>query len=66
MLVVTKDEVRESNSHYAQGGIASVLDPDDRFDNHIADTLEAGKGLCDPQVVETVVRERSQAEDPES
>ncbi len=51
-LVVTKDEVRESNSHYAQGGIAGVLDPEDRFDNHIADTLTAGKGLCEPEVVE--------------
>ena len=57
MLVVTKDELRESNSNYAQGGIASVLDPDDRFDNHIADTLSAGKGLCDPEIVEMVVRE---------
>ena len=54
---MTKDEVRESNSHYAQGGIAGVLDPEDRFDNHIADTLAAGKGLCDPEVVEMVVRE---------
>src|ERR1700757_1473135 len=44
VLVVTKDEVRESNSHYAQGGIAGVLDPEDRFDNHIADTIAAGKG----------------------
>jgi L-aspartate oxidase len=57
VLVVTKDEVRESNSQYAQGGIAGVLDPEDRFDNHIADTLAAGKGLCDPEVVEMVVRE---------
>jgi L-aspartate oxidase len=57
VLVVTKDELRESNSNYAQGGIASVLDPDDRFDNHIADTLSAGKGLCDPEIVELVVRE---------
>jgi L-aspartate oxidase len=57
VLVVTKDEVRESNSHYAQGGIAGVLDPEDQFDNHIADTLAAGKGLCDSQVVEMVVRE---------
>jgi L-aspartate oxidase len=56
-LVVTKDEIRESNSHYAQGGIAGVLDPEDRFDNHIADTLAAGKGLCDPEVVAMVVRE---------
>jgi L-aspartate oxidase len=57
VLVVTKDEVRESNSQYAQGGIAGVLDPEDRFDNHIADTLAAGKGLCDSEVVEMVVRE---------
>ena len=57
VLVVTKDEVRESNSHYAQGGIAGVLDPEDRFEDHIADTLAAGKGLCDPEVVEMVVRE---------
>ncbi len=57
VLVVTKDEVRESNSTYAQGGIAGVLDPEDRFDDHIADTLRAGKGLCDPEVVELVVRE---------
>ena len=57
VLVVTKDEVRESNSNYAQGGIAGVLDPEDRFDDHIADTLAAGKGLCDPEVVAMVVRE---------
>lgn len=56
-LVVTKDQVRESNSQYAQGGIASVMDPEDRLDNHIADTLTAGKGLCDEAVVEMVVRE---------
>ena len=57
VLVVTKDEVRESNSNYAQGGIAGVLDPEDHFEDHIADTLEAGKGLCDPEVVAEVVRE---------
>src|SRR4051794_34941746 len=56
-LVVTKDEVRESNSAYAQGGIAGVLDPEDHFEDHIADTLSAGKGLCDVEVVEAVVRE---------
>src|SRR5580700_2092707 len=41
VLVVTKDEVRESNSNYAQGGIAGVMAPEDRFDDHIADTLAA-------------------------
>ncbi len=57
VTVVTKDEVRESNSTYAQGGIAGVLDPEDQFENHIADTLAAGKGLCDPEVVELMIRE---------
>ena len=57
VLVVTKDEVRESNSAYAQGGIAGVLDPEDHFEDHIADTLAAGKGLCDPSVVAMVVHE---------
>ena len=56
-LVITKDEIRESNSAYAQGGIAGVLDPEDAFEDHIADTLAAGKGLCDPEVVSTVVKE---------
>src|SRR5262245_34244459 len=56
-LVVTKDEVRESNSAYAQGGIAGVFDPEDHFEDHIADTRAAGKGLCDPDVVAMVVRE---------
>ena len=57
MLVVTKDNLQKSNSQYAQGGIASVLDPEDRFEDHIADTLTAGGKLCDPAVVEMVVRE---------
>ncbi len=60
VLTVTKEKVRESNSNYAQGGIAGVLDPEDRFDNHIADTLTAGKGLSDPHVVEMVIREAPQ------
>lgn len=57
VLIVTKQEVRESNSVYAQGGIAGVLDPEDDFEDHIADTIAAGKGLCDREVVEMVVRE---------
>lgn len=57
VLVVTKDDIQQSNSTYAQGGIASVLDPDDRFEDHIADTLTAGGNLCDQAVVEMVVRE---------
>jgi L-aspartate oxidase len=57
VLVVTKDKVQQSNSTYAQGGIAAVRSPEDRFEDHIQDTLAAGAGLCDPAVVEVVVRE---------
>src|SRR5438045_6689335 len=57
VLVVTKDTLQQSNSNYAQGGIAGVLSPEDRFENHIEDTLTAGAGLCDRPVVEMVVRE---------
>ncbi|MFO0801531.1 MAG: L-aspartate oxidase [Gemmataceae bacterium] len=57
VLVVTKDRVTESNSSYAQGGIAGVLSPEDKFENHVEDTLIAGDGLCDRAVVEMVVRE---------
>ncbi len=56
-VVVTKDLLKVSNSAQAQGGIAGVLDPLDDFAHHTADTIAAGKGLCDPEVVETVVRE---------
>jgi L-aspartate oxidase len=59
-LVVTKDRLDESNSAYAQGGIAGVMNPEDRFENHVTDTLTAGGELCDPQVVEMVVREAPQ------
>ncbi len=55
--VVTKKERGESNTNYAQGGIAAVLDPEDSFESHVADTLEAGAGLCHREVVERVVRE---------
>src|SRR5262245_59404175 len=60
VLVVTKDSLDESSSTYAQGGIAGVLDPEDQFESHIEDTIEAGKGLCDRAVVEMVVREAPQ------
>jgi L-aspartate oxidase len=57
VTVVTKDEVPEGSSHYAQGGIASVWSPDDSFAAHASDTEEAGAGLCDPEVVRLVVGE---------
>lgn len=57
VLVATKDRITESNSSYAQGGIAGVMSPEDRFENHVEDTLVAGDGLCDRDIVELVVRE---------
>ncbi len=57
VLVVTKDRVQLSNSSWAQGGIAAVRSPEDSFSNHVEDTLIAGAGLCDRDIVETVVRE---------
>ncbi len=57
VLVVTKDRLTESNSSYAQGGIAGVRSADDSFENHVRDTLLAGDGLCDEAIVEMVVRE---------
>ena len=57
VLVVTKDSVQQSNSSFAQGGIAGVMSPEDRFENHIEDTLTAGAGLCDQEIVELVIRE---------
>ncbi|MCA9048708.1 MAG: FAD-dependent oxidoreductase, partial [Planctomycetaceae bacterium] len=56
-IVVTKDRISQSNSAWAQGGIAGVLDPLDDFASHVADTIAAGKGMCDREVVDTVVRE---------
>jgi L-aspartate oxidase len=55
VIIVTKRKRTESSTHYAQGGIASVVDDKDSFDSHMKDTLEAGAGLCDPAIVEMVV-----------
>ncbi|MFH1335411.1 MAG: L-aspartate oxidase [Candidatus Zixiibacteriota bacterium] len=55
VVIVTKKQDSESNTNYAQGGIASVLSRDDSFKLHIEDTLKAGCGLCNPEVVRKVV-----------
>lgn len=57
VLIVSKDKLCENNTMHAQGGIAVVLAHDDNFDNHINDTMDAGQGLCDPAVVEDVIKE---------
>ncbi|MBC3756958.1 L-aspartate oxidase [Hyunsoonleella sp. SJ7] len=61
VVIVTKDSEDESNTKYAQGGVAIVLDKDqDSFKKHIKDTLIAGDGLCKEEVVEMVVKEGPQ------
>lgn len=57
VAVITKKETVESNTNYAQGGIAAVMAPEDSYQSHIDDTLDAGAGLCDPDVVAFVVEE---------
>jgi L-aspartate oxidase len=55
VLVVTKKDSAESNTNYAQGGIACVMTSEDSFEQHVRDTLAAGAGLCDEHVVRTIV-----------
>ena len=57
VTVLTKDKASESNSEYAQGGVAVVLSEDDDVELHEEDTLVAGAGLCDVAAVETLVTE---------
>ncbi|SPF38539.1 L-aspartate oxidase 1 [Syntrophobacter sp. SbD1] len=56
VAIVTKKDRLETNTNYAQGGIACVVGQDDSFDLHVQDTLEAGDGLCHPEVVDFVVK----------
>lgn len=57
VIMVTKKNKAESNTNYAQGGIASVIDPTDTFEKHVEDTLIAGAGLCNRKAVESMVKE---------
>lgn len=57
VTVLTKDRASESNTEYAQGGVAVVLSDDDQAELHEGDTLAAGAGLCDEKAVETLVTE---------
>ncbi|MAG32768.1 MAG: L-aspartate oxidase [Deltaproteobacteria bacterium] len=57
VLVVTKDVVRESNTAYAQGGVAAVLGDDDSIEAHCVDTFSAGQGLSERDAVEVLVGE---------
>ena len=57
VVIITKKEKAESNTNYAQGGIASVLSPTDSFEKHVNDTIMAGDGLCDKEIVEKIVKD---------
>lgn len=58
ITVITKTQADETNTKYAQGGVAGVWDEEkDSYDKHIEDTLIAGDGLCNPHIVEIVVKE---------
>jgi L-aspartate oxidase len=56
VVIITKKEDKESNTNYAQGGIASVIDKTDSFVSHIRDTITAGAGLCHEEAVRFMVK----------
>ncbi|MFX1357784.1 MAG: L-aspartate oxidase [Promethearchaeota archaeon] len=57
ILLITKENLNECNTYYAQGGIACVWNRNDNFEKHIQDTLIAGDGLCDEKIVRKVITE---------
>ncbi|HWV99258.1 MAG TPA: L-aspartate oxidase [Candidatus Acidoferrum sp.] len=57
VAIVTKKDRAESNTNYAQGGIAAVTSKEDSFELHVRDTLEAGAGLCKEDVVRIIIEE---------
>lgn len=57
VAIFTKKDKAESNTNYAQGGIAAVTSEKDDLDKHVEDTLEAGDGLCDPEIVREILRD---------
>ncbi len=61
VAVLSKGELSQGATFYAQGGIAAVLDSEDSIEAHVADTLTAGVGLCHPEVVEQIVEHSAEA-----
>ena len=57
VLIVTKRGAIDTNTNWAQGGVAAVLADDDSFEQHVADTLTVGDGLCDRVAVESIIAE---------
>jgi L-aspartate oxidase len=63
VAVISKGEITQGSTYWAQGGMAAVLDDDDTIASHVADTIAAGAGLCHPEVVEFTVRNSRSAVD---
>jgi L-aspartate oxidase len=63
VAVLSKFSLTDGSTYYAQGGISAVLDAHDSVESHIADTINAGAGLCDPDIVRLTVREGKQCID---
>jgi len=57
VAIITKKSRAESNTNYAQGGIAAVTSEEDSFESHVRDTLDAGGGLCNEAIVRSIVEE---------
>ena len=57
VALISKTELHEGSTYYAQGGISAVLSNIDSIDQHVEDTMEAGAGLCKPDVVESIAKE---------
>ena len=56
VALVTKRTLEDSNTAWAQGGVAAVWDPSDSVASHVEDTLEAGAGLCDAEIVRGIAQ----------
>jgi L-aspartate oxidase len=60
VLIVTKGDAEETNTRYAQGGIAAVMYSPDSYQKHIQDTMDAGAGLCDEHIVRITITESTE------
>src|SRR5262245_27305619 len=57
VAIITKKNRAESNTNYAQGGVAAVTSKEDSFEMHVGDTLKAGAGLCKEKVVRRIIED---------
>ena len=60
VIIVTKGQAEETNTRYAQGGIAAVMYSPDTYEKHIQDTINAGAGLCNEKIVRLTIKESTE------